>query len=109
MAISRDKLPKEMTPFGKGAKKAKPFGGAAPKANPFATADKAGPPAKKGKKPPFFAAGGRIPAEDGPTHKASMASNPPSKNPLDDGKPSGGGTARGGGAATKGKKFTGTF
>jgi hypothetical protein len=117
MALTRDNLPKEMTPFGKGAKKAKPFGGeskAPPfgggpkKTNPFAEKAKEGPPEKKGKFP-NFAKGGRIPAEDGPTHKAAMASNPPTNNPLDDGKPSGGGTARGGGKATKGKKFIGTF
>jgi hypothetical protein len=113
MAISREKLPKEMTPFGKGAKgakkakpfggegKAPPFGGGPKKANPFAE--------KKGKKPFSFAKGGVIPAEDGPTHKAAMASNPPTNNPLDDGKPSGGGTARGCGAATKGCDFRGTF
>jgi len=102
MAITRAKLPKEMTPFGKGAKKAPPFGGP-----PAAET----PPAKPvGKKPKFpgFAAGGSI-AEDNPTHKAAMASNPPTGNPLDDGKPSGGGQARGGGKATKGKKFQGTF
>jgi len=109
MALTRDNLPKEMTPFGKGAKKAKPFGGAAPKANPFAAKDAAAAPAKKGKKPFGFAGGGTIPAFDTPTHKASMSSNPPTNNPLDDGKPSGGGQARGGGAATKGKKFRGTF
>ena len=113
MAISRSKLPKEMTPFGKGAKKAKPFGGeskAPPfgggpkKANPFAEKD-----AKKGKKPFGFAKGGSIPAHDDNTHMAATNSNPPSRNPLDDGKPSGGGMARGGGAATRGKKFRGTF
>jgi hypothetical protein len=100
-------MPKEMTPFG--AKKAKPFGGgkpfggAAPKANPFAEKD-----AKKGKKPFGFAGGGEV-AKDTPTHMAATNSNPPSKNALDDGKPSGGGIARGGGAATKGKRFQGTF
>ena len=81
MATSRSNLPKEMTPFGKGAKK---------EGNPFAD-KKAAPfgkkPPVKGKKPFGFAAGGSI----------------------DDGKPSGGGKARGGGAATKGKKFQGTF
>jgi hypothetical protein len=118
MAIARNNLPKEMTPFGKGAKKAKPFGGEPKKTNPFGGKSKAGdmkaaPFSGKegGKKPkPFgFAGGGSIPAEDSPTHKAAMASNPPTNNPLDDGKPSGGGQARGGGAATKGKKFLGTF
>jgi hypothetical protein len=106
MATSRASLPKEMTPFGKGAKKAPPFG----KGLPFGAepVDKGGDkPPKKGKFP-NFAKGGSI-AEDNPTHKAAPASNPPSKNPLDDGKPSGGGQARGGGKATKGKKFQGTF
>jgi hypothetical protein len=88
MTTTRSNLPKEMTPFGKGVKKA---------------------PAKKGKNPFAFAAGGSV-AKDAPTHKAAPASNPPSaSSALDDGKPSGGGTARGGGAATRGKKFQGTF
>ena len=92
MATSRSSMSKQLTPFGKGL--------------PY-EAQPAKPAAKKGKFP-NFAKGGSV-AEDGPAHMASMASNPPSKNPLDDGKPSGGGQARGGGAATKGKKFQGTF
>lgn len=122
MATSRSNLPKEMTPFGKGArgtKKAKPFGGE-PMAPPFGGKAKKGdmpaakPPFDKmtgGKKPkPFaYAAGGAIPAEDGPGHMAAPDACPPSKNPLDDGNPSGGGASRGGGAAIRGKKFRGTF
>ena len=104
MANSRSSMSEEMMPFGKskGDKKGK--------GNPFAS--KKAPPfgAKKGKKPFGFAGGGSVsPAEDGPTHAAAMGGNPPSKNPLDDGKPSGGGQARGGGAATRGKGFRGTF
>jgi len=81
MATSRSNLPKEMTPFGKGAKK---------EGNPFAD-KKAAPfgkkPPVKGKKPFGFAAGGSI----------------------DDGKPSGGGKMKSMGAAKRGGKFQGTF
>ena len=110
MAISRNDLPKEMTPFGKGAKGAKkpamPDGSA--KANPFAAKAKANPFGGKAKAP-AFAEGGAIPAYEGGGHMAASSACPPSKNPLDDGKPSGGGSMRGGGAATKGKKFRGVF
>jgi hypothetical protein len=82
MATSRSNLPKEMTPFGKGAKKeGNPF--ADKKAAPFGK----GAPPKKGKKPFGFAAGGSI----------------------DDGKPSGGGKMKSMGAAKRGGKFQGTF
>ena len=96
MATSRASLPKSMTPFGKAASKGK----AAPKGNPFGD---------KKAKPFGFAKGGYIPAEDSPTHAAAPASNPPSHLPIDDGKPSGGGTMKGMGAATRGGKFLGTF
>ena len=123
MATARSNLPKEMTPFGKGAKKvnpfgdkgkAPPFGGKAPappfgkeppfgKAPPFGKVDE--PPAKgKGKKPPSFAVGGIVSGD-----MAAPGTLRPSTNPIDDGKPSGGGMARGGGIATKGKRFQGTF
>lgn len=84
MAISRASIPKQTTPFGKGAKNVNPFGDKGKAAPPF------------GKKPKGFAKGGSV-------HKSAFGSN------LDDGKPSGGGKSRGGGAAKKGTDFTGTF
>ena len=87
MATSRSNLPKEMTPFGKGAKKSgNPFADKKEKSNPFGKS-KAPPFGKKGKKPFSFAEGGSI----------------------DDGKPSGGGKMNSMGAATRGGKFEGTY
>ncbi len=78
------------------------------KADPFAAKAKSNPFGGKAKK--FsFAEGGAVPAYDGPEHAAASASNPPSKLDIDDGKPSGGGSSRGAGAAVRGKKFRGTF
>ena len=80
MATSRSSMPKEMTPFGKAASKSK--------GNPFG--------AKKAK--PFgFAEGGAVAPPNSPTVFERKV------------KPTGGGQMRGGGAATKGKKFQGTF
>jgi hypothetical protein len=118
MATSRSNLPKEMMPLSSTPTrkppasksetgtfrdlKAPPFGKApvAPKGNPFA------------KKAPAFATGGSV-IKAGPS--AAVKDHTISKPVVESiaraykVKPTGGGTMRGAGAATKGKKFQGTF
>jgi hypothetical protein len=105
MATSRSNLPKEMMPLsstppkkkkgGFGELKADPFGAApvAPKGNPFAK-----------KQPKGFAEGGEITVGSG--KEATPGALPKAGRKV---KPTGGGTMRGAGAATKGKHFQGTF
>jgi len=90
MATSRSSLPKSMTPFAK-----KPAAMGSDNPNPFAKANKA---------KPKFAEGGAITVGSG--KEATPGALPKAGRKV---KPTGGGTMRGAGAATKGKHFQGTF
>jgi len=95
MATSRSSLPKERAPLSSTPKKkGPPSMGSMGNANPFA----------KKAKPPKFAEGGAITVGSG--KEATPGALPKAGRKV---KPTGGGTMRGAGAATKGKHFQGTF